>query len=451
MSGYRRFVAYVYEYQKGKKGRNCGFIRVEAKEQICRMEAHILCPGLTPRVKCEIFGFTRKTGLLDGVLLGSCITEESRADCVLETEREHMGGSTMTLENMGGMILLTENGAFFGTEWDDKPIRPENFRRVKAEGIGNKREDKEMNPQNSTMHSGTSEESPEEMKSEDEHIFMETKSEGEMQKNPVESNHSCQKMHNPEAVTEEVQESKREEKNAGLKDVDSETEIVEGQQKAQSEEKNTCVDPENLEKNICQTPENTEKKTSGEIQKNKLREQNSRNSENDLKQDVMETERQRIPSERHPQKTEAEKEAHTSEKPGTEYLRSQAVPACNQGMSGVKEKPLSFGDPIDAFGDGEIFDCRKIQPADLCHFHPGECGLRNNRFLQYGFYNFGHLLIGKNCSGHYILGVPGGYDQQERFMANMFGFPYFKESRQIQLPKSRGGYWYRLINSPKFY
>lgn len=51
MSGYRRFVAYVYEYQKGKKGRNCGFIRVEAKEQVCRMEAHILCPGLTPDVK----------------------------------------------------------------------------------------------------------------------------------------------------------------------------------------------------------------------------------------------------------------------------------------------------------------------------------------------------------------------------------------------------------------
>ena len=79
-------------------------------------------------------------------------------------------------------------------------------------------------------------------------------------------------------------------------------------------------------------------------------------------------------------------------------------------------------------------------------FIPETVRFRNNRFLQYGFYNFGHLLIGKNSSGHYILGVPGGYDQQERFMANMFGFPYFKESRQIQLPKSRGGYWYRLIN-----
>ena len=39
------------------------------------------------------------------------------------------------------------------------------------------------------------------------------------------------------------------------------------------------------------------------------------------------------------------------------------------------------------------------------------------------------------------------YDQQERFMANMFGFPYFKESSEIQVPGGKGGYWYRLIDS----
>ena len=45
MTGYRRFVAYVYEYQKGKKGRNCGFIRVEAREKRCRTEVRLNCPG----------------------------------------------------------------------------------------------------------------------------------------------------------------------------------------------------------------------------------------------------------------------------------------------------------------------------------------------------------------------------------------------------------------------
>lgn len=130
MAGYRRFVAYVYEYQKGRKGRNCGFIRVEAWEERCRMEMHLLCPGLLPNVRCDIFGFVRNAGLMDGSLIGSCTTEESRADSVIETDRNNLGGSGLSLDQMGGMILTTESGAFFGTEWDDQPVRPENFRRI---------------------------------------------------------------------------------------------------------------------------------------------------------------------------------------------------------------------------------------------------------------------------------------------------------------------------------
>ena len=307
MKEYRRFVAYVYEYQKEKKGRNCGFIQVEAKEQNCRMEVHLLCPGLLPESKCEIFGFVRNSGLMDGILVGECRTGESRADCVVETDRESLGGSGIPLEKIGGMILLTESGGFFGTEWDDRAIRPENFRRVKLQK--EKKEDRK---------------------------------ESEIQ--------------------EEVQEEARKE------------------------------------------PEKQEKKEEA-----------------------------------------AEKEPKTHE----ERMAAQSVAEVDEPKR--KAEILHIGETAEIFEDGEIFDCRKIQLRDLCRLRSRECGLRNNRFLQYGFYNFGHLLLGRNRSGHYILGVPGAYDQQEQFMANMFGFPYFKESRRIQVPKDRGGYWYRLINPPEFH
>lgn len=333
MGEYRRFVAYVYEYQKGKKGRNCGFIQVEAKERNCRIELHLLCPGLTPGVKCEIFGFVRNAGLMDGILIGSCITKESRADCVLETDRESMGGSGKTLEKIGGMILITENGAFFGTEWDDKPIRPENFRRM-------------------------------EQRKESEEVIKE--------KNP----------------------NKQEEKEK------------------QSES------PVSLEKVINQEAVNNEEAVPENVEE-------ERSSETECK---------------------------ISENPSLESeIVSQAVEEHPVEEKEWTQVPFSFGEPVEAFDDGEIYDCKKIQPRDLYRLQPRDCTLRNNRFLQYGFYNFGHLLLGRNSSGHYILGVPGGYDQQEKFMANMFGFPYFRESRQIRLPKSRGGYWYRLINPPKLY
>jgi len=313
---YRRFVAYVYEYQKGKKGRNCGFIQVEAKEQNCRMEVHLLCPGLLPDVNCEIFGFVRNGGLMDGILIGECRTGENRADCVLETDRDSLGGSEISLEKIRGMILLTESGGFFGTEWDDRTIRPDNFRRMKP-------------PEEKQLDSANQREEP----------LMPENSEKQ-----------------EEALMPETPGQSVEEPSA----------------------------PENVK--------------------------------------------------------EQEKEKAD--------MVSQAL---TEASPQNKELFLSVGEPADVFEDEEIFDCRKIQLRDLCRLRLRECGLRNNRFLQHGFYNFGHLLLGRDCSGHYILGVPGGYDQQEQFMANMFGFPYFRESRQIQLPKSRGGYWYRLINTPDLY
>ena len=55
MAGYRRFIAYVYDYESGKKGSNCGFIKVEVKDQQCSVEIHLHCPGLPENVKCNIY------------------------------------------------------------------------------------------------------------------------------------------------------------------------------------------------------------------------------------------------------------------------------------------------------------------------------------------------------------------------------------------------------------
>lgn len=113
--------------------------------------------------------------------------------------------------------------------------------------------------------------------------------------------------------------------------------------------------------------------------------------------------------------------------------------------------PYSLQDSFVPFTDGWLTNAWKIQLNDLRHLPSQHNSLRNNRFIQYGFYNFGHLLLGITCEGQYILGVPGCYNQQESFMAGIFGFSYFRESNQIQLPHSKGGYWYRSIYPPDFH
>ena len=103
------------------------------------------------------------------------------------------------------------------------------------------------------------------------------------------------------------------------------------------------------------------------------------------------------------------------------------------------------------FFDEEITDCQKVTPADLRILGRRDRGLMNNNFLRYGMKNYGHLLLGRRREDvRYILGVPGIYERQESLMANMFGFPYFKECTGSRERRGRFGYWYRLIDTPQF-
>lgn len=273
MAGYRRFVAYVYVYKNGRKEGNCGFVKVEAKEEKCTMEIRLQYDGLAFGTECRVYGFMRENGKIKGITLGTLEGGSGVVTGVLETSWEKVGGYEVSLEKIGGMIFITGTGEFFGTEWDDLPIVPERF---------------------------------EEFSSEQE----------------------------------------------------KETEIEQMERK--------------------ETPKEEEKVV----------------------------------------------------------------------MAEVKEKDISKGEEYIPFEDGEFVQCRKIKLGDMMCLSGKNCPLRQNRFLLYGYYNFGHLLLGVKENGQRVLGVPGIYDQQECFMAGMFGFPFFKKSRMIKGAEGRGGYWYRLLNTP---
>ena len=65
-------------------------------------------------------------------------------------------------------------------------------------------------------------------------------------------------------------------------------------------------------------------------------------------------------------------------------------------------------------------------------------------FLQHGFCQYRHLLLGKDAKGAYLLGVPGVRNPQEEYMAGMFGYRQFKKSGVCKCGKLFG-YWYRAL------
>lgn len=671
MAGYRRFVAYLYEYRKGKKESNCGFIRVEVRDQRCRMEVHLRCPGLTPMAECRIYGFVRNQGLMDGSLISVCRTREGGVEHALETNALNVGDSGVALGMMGGMILRTENGAFFGTEWDDQSIRPENFREVRreepgkisaendvsvretgkplqergetavetgtrtegdekgseeTEGEGKEREavpvqSGEMRSETklkSETEAGTEEEKQSEVKPEAEsqseveagvaakqpeirpesEVELQSEAEsgiksekqqevkleaeagaaagkrleirpevnvemqsGNERRNGRESADARQETADVTEVCSVEKEESRSEGGARRESAEAVTKIEEIVQSQEvlpqlSPEVQEVIDSGNASALTGDSRCRQEKKEtfagvqygqSGEVCEDHIAERKSgmcsspdpavkRDSEMRLmperptkpvsgKRPVPEPPMKPVPGKypvperpmkpepgkrpvpEPPMKPESGKrpvpEAPAKPVPGMRPVRPPMqnpgvrptrpamppiIPKINPGNSSapareiktisehgpqaagelkfdttIKPEILSSpqsvqpdavragkapGESWEPFSDGFITECRKIQIQDLRRLDRRDRALSGNRFLQHGYYSFGHLLLGKTASGQYILGVPGGYDQQERFMANMFGFPYFRESPQVSVPRGKGGYWYRSVNSP---
>lgn len=381
MSSYRRFVAYVYEYQGEQKRENRGFVKVEARNGNCMMEVHMQCPNLASEQECVIYGFIRQNQDLLGIELGRCSTQSEKIDCRLTADADSLNGQPVRLDDLNGMVIIPEGGGFYGTQWDDENLSPMAFKMPKkpeAPIVASTAIEEDVSQEEDVPEAG---DVSEESERPQEEVRVPTDITEQSEPDEVEEPET-----QGEQEVREVQETK--------------TEKIEQQEEIQE------IAPTEKSEEINRVDTMTEG--------GKLRE-------------CPQCEEEKMP-----------------EQPAVGRLEEESLRWIAVGST----------EPFWPFEDGEISDCVKISPNDFRHFHKRDWPLKNNRFLLHGYHQFGHLLLGKiRGSGQCVLGVPGVYGQQERMMANMFGFPHFKCSRLPELTGEnggRGGYWYRLIYPPNF-
>ena len=113
------------------------------------------------------------------------------------------------------------------------------------------------------------------------------------------------------------------------------------------------------------------------------------------------------------------------------------------GMAVIEEllqKRASF----QPFPDGAIESCVMILPCDIVRLQQENWQVGRSSFLQHGFYQYRHLLLGKAGDGTYLLGVPGIDNPQEEYMAQMFGYEQFRRSARRDSGRNFG-YWCREL------
>ena len=98
--------------------------------------------------------------------------------------------------------------------------------------------------------------------------------------------------------------------------------------------------------------------------------------------------------------------------------------------------------PYFTLPEDKNVECVRIELKDLRELPRKYWYLGNNSFLLHGFFNYRYLVLGKLEEDKWFIGVPGIYQQQERVMAAIFGFPEFMTTDHI----NQFGYWYHTLD-----
>jgi len=422
LANYTRFVSYLYEYKNGTKSENRGFIKVESRDNICKMEIHIKSPSQPANVPLTIYGFIHEQGQLPGIFLGNCYTGRGSTNCNLRFSTQNIENTKYDFQDLSGLLIFCEKNICYGTSWNDNPIMVDQFYALPPSASN----------ENETVQTPSGEENSKEG-------------------TPNEDNHNKNNLNENSNNGNNLNE-------IYAAAIPEEPETIPEESAAIPEEPATILEePAAIPKGSAATPMNIQPEEFIPLT-------NIQPALSENKAAPSQEPEYSIPLTAEYSAMESESAADLFELPAyTEpdaYTQPAAFTHPAQEFYVNSNPAASISDnrwmrlqqeyqAINPFPDDEIIDCIRLEQKDLPNLRRNNWLIGNNQFILHAFSNYSHLIMGKMNHTQlpvYILGVPGVYDPKEKFMANMFGFPYFKPGAEHTLHPGNFGYWYRAID-----
>ena len=116
MSGYQRMVSYLYRYDKGIKGKNTGYARIERNDLRCRVTIRLQD---TVSVSPSVFFFIQNEGGMQRIPAGKLARNGSGFAGRVETPVDRMAGSEYAFDRIDGIYLSGPENVFYATTWKD--------------------------------------------------------------------------------------------------------------------------------------------------------------------------------------------------------------------------------------------------------------------------------------------------------------------------------------------
>ena len=451
MSAYHRLISYIYAYEGGIKGKNTGFAKLETRGTSCRIQVSVR----------RVFAGGSPIGvyLLAGqeeIRIGTLFVRGGNGEFRAVVNCENIEGSGCNMEECCGLTLHETDSAWraYTTIWEDAvahaaevelaDVTAEKVREQEAEkeGATRKLAENVAGEVNSASVGKEKLDEASELTRSGEMESQDTSTETE-KKEAVNINETDFGISQP-------QPEKLEDSNLEIFEDTETMEVV-----PDISETSDHQEAEVVQETQTETPQESFQESTQEVQtetpKESFQESYQEAQTEARRKDSQESTRE-VRKEALPDSPPDHQEAF---QPGSQ---NQKQPQPDSSKEFPKEDPaetlwdrLRVTYPkVTAFECADGCEILVIKPQDIGLLPRENWVYGNNSFLLHGYYNYRYLILARlgkpGERGHYILGVPGHYGNNEKYMAAMFGFDRFVRSTRQPPRDSRFGYWYTDLN-----
>ena len=442
MADYQRILSYLYRYEKAEKKECFGFVKAEQKSGSLKLTIQIDDERLLQGMELKLCFYERQGESWQVWQLDTLITQEHKEEIHL-TYPAAMLPAGFRIKGQSGVLLYYQDAFYYGSVWIGEEIPAETLEPLRWHKIVNSAKDKSQMQENKSGKDIAGKIS--EKQTETEKIIPDKMSE----KQKVSTRNITDEMLQEQQESEEnILEEKGQINTESFEEKDFQKRAENKIENIKSEENlpdsendiahsnNTNIEESVRIKEFSE--DGIESKNKSELElKSELKTDSEIESKSELKTDAeMESKSElKIDSEIEPQiKIEAETEPEAA---------SVVDNFEKMWINAMKKNPS-----VDNIFNTAFYEGCRISTADLAQFGEEASVLKSNQFLLKGYGRYHHILAGKvRYAGEerYCIGVPGIYENREKYMAEIYQFPVFLSLTENRMKTGSFGYWLYLL------
>lgn len=451
MSAYHRLISYIYAYEGGIKGKNTGFAKLETRGTSCRIQVSVR----------RVFAGGSPIGvyLLAGqeeIRIGTLFVRGGNGEFRAVVNCENIEGSGCNMEECCGLTLHETDSAWraYTTIWEDAVAHAAEVELadVTAEKVREQEAEKEEATRKLAENVSGEVNSASVGKEKLDEASELTRS-GEMENQDTSTETEKKEAVNINETDFGISQPQPEKLEDSNLEIFEDTETMEAV--PDISETSDHQEAEVVQETQTETPQESFQESTQEVQtetpKESFQESYQEAQTEAGRKDSQESTRE-VRKEALPDSPPDHQEAF---QPGSQ---NQKQPQPDSSKEFPKEDPaeslwnrLRAAYPkVTAFECADGCEILVIKPQDIGLLPRENWVYGNNSFLLHGYYNYRYLILARlgkpGERGRYILGVPGHYGNNEKYMAVMFGFDRFVRSTRQPPRDSRFGYWYTDLN-----